>query len=74
MVEVDVSHCMLYSQRVQLVREFAGYLKDRYKIDIMIAKDWEIVLIVQSNLSQMDISDKEMEDFEKEINALKEAS
>lgn len=74
MVEVDVSHCLLYSQRVQLVREFASYLKDRYKIDIMIAKDWEVMLVVESKIREIEMTEQEMEQFDTYVNTLKEAS
>lgn len=54
-VDVDVSNVLLYDQRVKIVSEFTNYLRSKYRKDIMLAKQWEIVLTIKSkmNVSQI---------------------
>lgn len=50
-VDVDVSNVLLFDQRAKIVWEFTNYLRSKYRKDIMLAKQWEILLTVKSKMN-----------------------
>lgn len=49
-VDFDTDHADLYQQRLKIVNEFSSYLRNKYWKEIMLAKNWEIILTAKSKL------------------------
>lgn len=47
-VEIEVGQYPTFMQRNRVVQEYTGYLKTKYRMDIMITNKWEIILEAQS--------------------------
>lgn len=49
---IDIAYCDLLEQREKMVNECGVWLKRKYRRDLSLTNDWEIVLTVKSKMNE----------------------